>query len=132
MNPKSTHHEDGQIEPEERINEDGEYHNVDGPAIRRWYDNGQLSCEEWRVNGLFHRLDGPALRWWYKRGRLEREAWYINGNRHRLDGPAFRSWYGDGHLEEESWYINGVRYETEAEFQVAVDLYKANEIAELF
>jgi len=37
-------------------NEDGELHNVDGPAVI--YTNGN---KEWRVNGKLHRIYGPAV-----------------------------------------------------------------------
>ena len=100
---------------------------------RTYYQNGQIETEEWKnEDGELHRIDGPAAREWYDDGQLEREVWYINGTPHRLDGPAVRYWYDDGQLASKSWYINDVQYDTEAEFLVAVDLYKANEIAELF
>ena len=89
--------------------------------------------ETWRDEaGRYHRLDGPAYRYWYDNGQLDVEDWNVNGKRHRLDGPAYREQDIDGRVVGEYWYINGVQYKTEAEFLVAVDLYKANEIAELF
>ena len=53
---------------------------------------------------------------------------------HNLNGYATREYDASGRLVSRycRYYISGVEYETEAEFQVAVDLYKANEIAELF
>ena len=100
---------------------------------RTYYTNGQVKSEEWRNEaGRYHRLDGPAFRRWYDNGQLGVEVWYINGVYHRLDGPVYRLWGNNGQLRRELWYINGVEYENEAEFQVAVDLYKATEIAELF
>ena len=104
MNPKITKYKNGQVRFEEWTNRDGKPHRLGGPAFREWYDTGQLKMEEWCIKGEMHRLDGPADC-----------AWFANGQ---------SRWYG--------WYINGVKYETEAEFKVAVDLYKANEIAELF
>lgn len=110
MKPKNTYYENG------------------NPEYQRW-----TYYEHWRnEGGSFHRLDGPARRSWYPGGQVRYEEWYVNGDYHRLDGPAYRGWDERGQLEDEVWYINGVRYETEAEFQVAVDLYKADEIAELF
>lgn len=133
MNPKRKYYDSGQIESEVWENEAGGLHRLDGPAWRCWFRNGQLRHEEWRVNDYTHRLDGPAYRLWHTNGQLWHEVWYINGNKHRLDGPAYREWFSSGkRLRYAWWYINDVRYETEAEFQVAVDLYKANEIAELF
>ena len=98
-----------------------------------YYTNGQIESKEWKNEaGQTHRLDGPAYQECRENGQLWVELWYVNGVRHRLDGPAIRYWYKTGRLEVEVWHINGVKYKTEAEFQVAVDLYKANEIAELF
>ena len=98
-----------------------------------YYKSGQIKTEMWRdVDGKDHRLDGPARQYWFENGQLEWEVWCVNGKYHRLDGPAYQAWLENGQLIWRLWYISGVKYETEAEFQVAVDLYKANEIAELF
>ena len=100
---------------------------------RTYFKNGQIRTECWRTeDGVWHRIDGPAHRWWYKNGQLHLEDWYINGIHHRIDGPTIQSWLENGQLDHEAWYINGVYYHTESEFLIAVDLYKANEIAELF
>ena len=72
-------------------------------------------------------------RTYFKNGQIKSEVWKNEvGQYHRLDGPAFREWNTNGWLQVDVWYINDIKYDTEAEFQVAVDLYKANEIAELF
>ena len=100
---------------------------------RKYYTNGQLRSESWTNEaGDWHRLDGPAFQGWRDNGRPLFQVWFINGRRHRLDGPAWQEWGTSGRLQSDTWYINGVEYKTEAEFLVAVDLYKANEIAELF
>lgn len=98
-----------------------------------YYNNGQVESETWlNEAGDYHKLDGPAYRYWYRDGQLKWEVWRVDGQNHRLDGPAYQGWYSDGRTDMKGYWINGVRYETEAEFLVAVDLYKANEIADLF
>lgn len=98
-----------------------------------YYDNGRVWTESWRNEAEhLHRLDGPAFQSWYENGQLMQKLWFIDGEFHRLDGPAYQGWTETGQLEDEEWYINGVEYETETEYLVAVDLYKANEIADLF
>ncbi len=40
------------------INEQGQYHREDGPAIV-W----KSGAKSWYIDGLCHRLDGPAIEW---------------------------------------------------------------------
>ena len=41
-----------------------------------YYDNGQVACEYWRVNGQYHRLDGPAWVRYNQQGEIiEQEFW---------------------------------------------------------
>jgi hypothetical protein len=61
----------------EYINEEGQYHRLDGPAIK-WHDG----VKQWWVNGKCHRLDGPAIempsgtKWWYLNGKeYTKEEW---------------------------------------------------------
>ncbi len=56
----------------EYLNESGQYHREDGPAIE--YNDGHKS---WYINGKRHREDGPAVEWndGYKR-------WYLNNRRY--------------------------------------------------
>ena len=132
MKPEREYYASGQIKRERWINRAGKQYKLDGPAVRGWHVNGRLEYEGWYINNQLHRLDGPAFQWWYDNGQPRQEKWCINDQTHRLDGPAEREWGEDGQLVVEDWFINDVQYETEAEFQVAVDLYKANEIAGLF
>ena len=44
----------------------------------RYYENGQVSCEEWRVNNQLHRVDGPANISYYKNAQVKYEEWHIN------------------------------------------------------
>jgi hypothetical protein len=52
----------------EYLNEKGQYHREDGPAIE--FINGS---KEWYLNGQLHRLDGPAIE--YRDGN---KYWYLN------------------------------------------------------
>ncbi len=62
----------------EWINDNGELHRLDGPAVE--FKNGKR-C--WYKNGYFHRLDGPAIehsdgtKYWWLDGRLySEEKWF--------------------------------------------------------
>jgi hypothetical protein len=99
----------------------GQKHRVDGPAVRRYYDDGFRSQEEWWFDGLLHRADdkpahiGSFRREWWFQGKKHRETgpavihtngneeWWFNGNRHRIDAPAFTT--EDG---REEWYYHGM------------------------
>ena len=70
---------------------------------------------EWYLNGKIHREGGPAVegtavgggKFWY---------WFKEGHLHREDGPAIE--YSNG---TKVWYLKGVRYDTEKEFQLALN-----------
>ena len=85
-------------------------HKVDGPAIQRFYDNGQLLRAQYYINGKRHREDGPAHQRFYANAQLYFESYWLNGKMHRLDGPAYQGFYDDGQIEDEEYYINGIYY----------------------
>jgi hypothetical protein len=60
---------------EEYLNESGQYHREDGPAIE--YNSGS---KEWWINGKRHREDGPAIE--YSNGR---KYWYLNDIKYSED-----------------------------------------------
>lgn len=78
----------------EWVNELGELHRLDGPAVE--CDDGD---KEWWVAGMRHREDGPAIEW--SDGVKE---WWVAGKRHREDGPAVI--FG----EKCKWFLNGIRF----------------------
>lgn len=85
-------------------------HRLDGPARKKWYQNGQKEYEVWYQNGEKHRLDGPAVEQWYEEGGNKLyEFWMKNDKEHRLDGPASQSWYPNGQPKHQSWYQNNLR-----------------------
>lgn len=81
------------------LNENGEYHREDGPAIKK------KDYELWFLNGKLHRFDGPAAQ--YYNGD---KSWWLSGFKHREDGPAVE--WADGY---KAWFINGKKL-TEQEF----------------
>ena len=96
-------------------------HKVDGPAIQRFYDNGQLLRAQYYINGKRHREDGPASQHFYTGGQLADVSYWLNGKMHRLDGPAHQGFYDDGQIEYEEYYIND-RYYTKSEY--AAEIFK--------
>ena len=74
------------------LNEAGEIHRVDGPAVE--YASGS---KHWYLNGERHREDGPAVE-----AAGGNKYWYIAGEHHREDGPAVI--YADG---SKYWYLYG-------------------------
>ena len=71
----------------EYINENGEWHREDGPAIIR--TNGY---EAWYINGKSHREDGPARIWsdgdgWYFLNGIEytKEDWELEVAKLKLE-----------------------------------------------
>jgi len=71
-------------------NSKGEYHRLDGPAIK--FPNGETL---WYKEGKLHRLDGPSAE--YTNGD---KIWYKKGLMHRTDGPAIQR----ENNEDREWY----------------------------
>jgi len=75
-----------------------------------FYPNGKILQEEsYNINGKFHNLNGPASRQWYFNGNLLHEIFYVNGERHNVDGPAYIKYYDDGKKKRVEYYLNGKR-----------------------
>ena len=47
-------------------------------VTREYNKNGQLSIEEYRLEGKRHNPNGPAFRGWYADGQLSIEEYWIN------------------------------------------------------
>jgi antitoxin component YwqK of YwqJK toxin-antitoxin module len=75
---------------------------------RKYYKDGSIYREEWRVNGEWHRLDGPAIICYYEDGSIHWEQWFVNGKLHRLDGPSDIQYNEDGSIQYEHWFVNGI------------------------
>ncbi len=107
----------------EYVDDDGEFHRDDGPAIitsggeQEWYQHGKLhrdggpavikpdGSEEWYQHGKLHRDGGPAVI-----GPNGSEDWFQHDELHRDDGPAEIWNNGEG----QRWYWHG-RQVTEEE-----------------
>jgi len=75
--------------------------------IVKYYDNGNIYREEYKLNGLYHRANGIARKEWYDNGNICTEEYLLNGERHNLNGFAYQSWFGDGRICSQSYSING-------------------------
>mgnify|MGYP000873933579 CR=1 FL=1 len=80
---------------------------------REWHKNGQISYEEYWINGEKHNTEGPAFRSWYKNGQIHSKVYWINGKLHNTEGPAFRSWDENGQISYEEYWINGEKLSKE-------------------
>jgi hypothetical protein len=70
--------------------------------IQHKNSKGQLHCE-----------NGPAVIKYYKNGNKEYEAYYLNHQHHRTDGPALGpasiSYFKNGNKEyDEDYYLNNI------------------------
>ena len=74
---------------------------------QEWYNNGQLSREEYWLNGNWHNPAGPAYREWYDNGQLLIEQYRLNDKLHNPAGPAYRSWRKNGQLKSEKYWLYG-------------------------
>lgn len=72
-----------------------------------WYDNGKLTCEEYRRDNVRHNEAGPSSRWWWVSGKLAREEYRRNGKLHNEAGPAMCLWNESGKLTGKYWCLDG-------------------------
>ena len=72
-----------------------------------YYENGQLECEEYYIEGKRHNPNGPAYIAWCENGQLKCESYYIEDKLHNPNGPAYRSWWAAGQLRYEKYWIDG-------------------------
>ena len=114
--------------------------NTTGAYLVLW-SNG---TKEWYLHGNFHREDGPAIE-----GANGTKQWYLHGERHREDGPTVeladgdKFWHLDGFLHREDgpavewadgaeeWWLHEIQYQTEEEWQIALEELKKKEIKDL-
>ncbi len=91
---------DGILVHEVYFNIDLNVHREDGPAVRRWDINRNLTDEMYYINGKCHSEHGPATRFWID-NKLLTEIYHINGGMHREDGPAYVRY---GNIRQEMWF----------------------------
>ena len=63
---------------EEWVDENGEYHRLDGPALI--HPNG---AQYWYKNGKRHREDGPAEILPYESALYHKYKWWLNGHKYK-------------------------------------------------
>lgn len=69
------HHRNGNVRRLEYHNKNGEFHSLDGPAIKDFYENGHFRYEEYWVDGKLSRKNGPAVTQNFENGHVEHEFW---------------------------------------------------------
>ena len=93
----------GKIEIIEDVDADG-----NDISVENTFDsNGNLTKEEWSLNGYLHREDGPAITIYRPDGSKEREEWWWEGEKHREDGPAVIFYRPDETVELEEYWREG-------------------------
>jgi hypothetical protein len=99
---------DGNIEKEESWYEHAFLHKLSGPMCMACC-HATYSTENmlYYMRGLKHRIDGPAVVKYYGNGNIEYEVWYDYGNLHRVDGPAYITYCQNGNIFRKIWYENG-------------------------
>jgi len=83
--------------------------------IVKYYDNGNICSESYRLNGELHNPNGIAYRTWYKNGNIYIEEYWLNGKLHNPNGIAYKSWYENGNIWIEQYWLNG-KYLTKEKF----------------
>jgi hypothetical protein len=75
----------------------------EGPAWKKWHENGTLAEEGYYVEGHLHRdpSEGPAWRRWNENDTLIEEIYFLAGCLHRdpAEGPAWLERAEDGTLK---------------------------------
>ena len=105
-NPRRTYYPSGELEFEEWYDQNREHHRTNGPAIIRYYLNGNIHYKCWIVNGTYHRISEPAYIEYSDSGKIESEEWIVNGKCHRNDGPAEIYYNEFGEFGNGVWYLN--------------------------
>ena len=78
---------------------------------KTYYYDGKLYCIYYKNKfGQYHNLYGPAIIRYYKNGNKMYEEYYTNGKLHRKDGPAYIEYYENGNKRREEYYIDGIEY----------------------
>ena len=78
MSLEVQHYRNGNIRSVMIMNEKGELHNTEGPAIQGWHENGQEEYRAYYVNDCIHNAEGPAAQNWHENGQEYYRAYHIN------------------------------------------------------
>ena len=90
-------------------NKNGKYHNENGPAVIRYYPNGNVEYKSWYINGKEHNENGPAIIEYYPNGNVKHKSWWINDKCHNDNGPAVIRYDEDGNIIRQEYWENGTR-----------------------
>jgi hypothetical protein len=82
---------------------DGVMWRDDGPMERRWYPNGRLCHERYRVGKIYRYLS------WNWDGTPYVLSLFENGKRHSLSCPAYQKWRTNGRRVVAEYWIDGVQ-----------------------
>jgi hypothetical protein len=87
--------------------EQGRWHNPDGPAyIERDPETGLIEARRY-IHGELHCETGPAITLTNAAGVVLEEDYFQHNLHHREDGPARIRRWADGRLETEMWFRDG-------------------------
>ena len=90
-------------------NENGHFHNENGPARISYNQNGNVRYKEWWINDKLHNENGHAFIEYYPNGNVAYKSWYINGEHHNENGPAIIVYDEDGNITRQEYWENGIR-----------------------
>lgn len=95
------------------LNDEGDYHREDGPALIKYFSNRAIQLERWYLDGKTHRdNDLPAEIEYAEDGTILSQYWVINAQYHRYGGPAILINDCYGNIIQKCWLINN-RYHRE-------------------
>ena len=80
-----------------------------GEKLKReiYYDEEEIICERYYLDGKLHREDGPAIIN-YINSKIVGELYYLNNKKHRKNGPAVIFYYEDGEIQGKGYYLNNI------------------------
>ena len=109
--PKIKHYPDTNKIKSISFKRNGKLHNVEFPAIIKYYEDGSIELEEYYFEGKLHRppTDGPAIIWYDKSSNIMGESYYIKGKLHRFGGPACVWYNDDGKIFHEEYWLDDKR-----------------------
>ncbi len=83
-------------------------HNLNGPAVLKYYENFFLQEERYYINSILTRTNGPAIIEYYPNGKKKYERWFVDNKLHRENGPAEISYDKTGKEIMRAYAINNI------------------------
>lgn len=98
--------------------DNNKYHNTTGPAIEEWWEDTHNKKHEcYYIHGQLNRANGPAIIRWYADGQLEIERFFIDDKLHNENGPAQINYDKNGRVCNKSYYVNDLFLTEEAYYE---------------